>query len=110
MLCASDGPVPRTLQRPGDAYQPTPDDWKGPGFSCMEFAMDRPMHFQYSLQSDTHGYVITARGQRRRAGHTVEATILVRGQLVEDPIHPRPGVLEMLNTAPRLEETWRELP
>jgi beta-lactamase regulating signal transducer with metallopeptidase domain len=110
VLCPSDGPVPRTLQRPGEAYQPTPDDWKGPGFTCMEFAMDRPMHFQYTLRSDAKGFVITARGQRRRADRTVELNILIRGQLVEDQRHPQPGVLSTMNTAPSLEETWRDLP
>ncbi len=110
VICPSDGPVPRILQRPGEVYQPTPDDWKGPGFSCMEFAMERPMHFQYSLESDAHGFVVTARGQRRQADRTVELSVVSRAQLVEDPRHPRPGVLDLMNIAPDLEETWKDAP
>jgi beta-lactamase regulating signal transducer with metallopeptidase domain len=111
-ICPSDGPVPRMLPRQGEPYRPTSDDWKGPGFSCMEFAMDQPMHFQYSLESDAHGYVITARGRRRRGDHTVELTVLNRGELAEDPAEPghKPGVLDMMNLAPNLEESMRDVP
>jgi hypothetical protein len=110
-ICPSDGPVPRTPPRPGEAYQPRPDDWNGPGFTCMEFSSDQPMHFQYSLQSDAHGYVIAARGRRRRGDHTVELTVINRGELTEDRADPghKPGVLDLMNLAPNLEESIRQV-
>jgi beta-lactamase regulating signal transducer with metallopeptidase domain len=100
-LCPSDGPVPRQPQRRGEAYQPTADDWKGPGFSCMQFAMDAPMHFQYTLRTDAHGFVITAHAQRPKGDHTVEFTVVLRGEIKNG------GVLIV---APNLEETWSDVP
>ena len=100
-LCPSDGPVPRQLQRPGEAYQPTSDDWKGPGFSCMEFAMDQPMHFQYTLRTDARGFVITAHAQRPKGDHHVDdLTVVLRGVI-------RDGAI--LEVAPKVEEQWTEV-
>jgi beta-lactamase regulating signal transducer with metallopeptidase domain len=101
VLCPTDGPVPREPQRRGDAYQPSSDDWKGPGFSCMEFAMDQPMHFQYTLQTDARGFVITAHAQRAKGERADDLTAVLRGQI-------RDGAI--LNIAPNIEERWTEVP
>jgi Zn-dependent protease with chaperone function len=99
-LCPSDGPVPRVAQARGERYQPTPEDWSRPGFSCMEFAMDRPIAFQYMLETRTGGFVITAHGQRPSGDHGVEATLVLRGEI---------GADRVLYVAPKLEETWNEV-
>jgi beta-lactamase regulating signal transducer with metallopeptidase domain len=100
-LCPSDGPVPRAAQARGQRYHPTPEDWRGPGFSCMEFAMDRPIAFQYGLETDARGFVLTAHGQRPNGDHGVEATLVLRGEIRADRV---------LSIAPRIEETWNEVP
>jgi hypothetical protein len=100
-LCPGDGPVPRAAQARGQRYRPTPQDWSGPGFSCMEFAMDRPIAFQYRLETDARGFVLTAHGQRPNGDHGVEATLVLRGEIRADRV---------LNIAPKIEETWNEVP
>jgi beta-lactamase regulating signal transducer with metallopeptidase domain len=99
-LCPSDGPVPRIAQARGQAYLPAPRDWSGAGFSCMEFAMDRPISFQYKLDTDARGFVLTAHGQRAKGDHGVDYTLVLRGEI---------GADHVLYVAPKLEETWNEV-
>jgi hypothetical protein len=99
-LCPSDGPMPRVAQERGQRYQPTPEDWRTSGFSCMDFAMDRPFAFQYVLQTDARRFVLTAHGQRSKADHGVDATLVLRGEI---------GADHVLDVAPKLEETWNEV-
>jgi hypothetical protein len=101
VLCPSDGPVPRDLPRRGETYQPTTDDWKGPGFSCMEFGMDQPMHFQYALQTGARGFVLTGHAQRAKGDHGEDVKLVVRGEIMPDGI---------MNIAPNIEETWSDVP
>jgi beta-lactamase regulating signal transducer with metallopeptidase domain len=99
-LCPGDGPVPHVAQARDRRYQPTPEDWRTPGFSCMDFAMDRPVAFQYDLQTDARRFVLTAHGQRSKADHGVDATLVLRGEI---------GADHVLYVAPKLEETWNEV-
>jgi hypothetical protein len=66
----------------------------------MEFAMDRPISFQYTIDTDGRGFVMTAHGQRPLADHGLDLTLVLRGEI---------GADHVLYVAPKLEETWTEV-
>jgi beta-lactamase regulating signal transducer with metallopeptidase domain len=102
-LCPSDGPVPRTPPPRGQPYAPTPADWSGPGFSCMQFAIDadHPIYFQYTLDTNEHGFGITARAQHPRGDHAVAVTMILEG-------HIRPD--NDLELEANIKELWKDVP
>jgi hypothetical protein len=103
-LCPSDGPVPRTPQGPGQPYRSTHADWNdGPGFRCMQFEIDsdHPIYFQYRLDTDARGFLISAHARRAKREHTVDLTMTLRGEIQADHV---------LSVAPSIEETWKVLP
>jgi beta-lactamase regulating signal transducer with metallopeptidase domain len=102
-MCPTTSAIPRQVQPVGVKYQPRYDsnksnEWaEDPGWDCMNFAMSRPMFFQYEVVSDSDGFVATARGKVPVGGQTNDVTMVLRGAMKDGDLH----------VATSIEETWK---
>jgi beta-lactamase regulating signal transducer with metallopeptidase domain len=99
-LCPSASPEPAQPQAPGALYTPTDQDWTSPGWECIHFSMTAPFYFQYAITTEGNRNVITAHAQRRKGNRTLDVSMTLLSEVQPNGV---------LNIAPSITETWKEV-
>jgi type IV pilus assembly protein PilA len=92
-LCPSGAAIPAAVPK-GQKTQPDPTAWQGAGWSCLKFAVNSPVYYQYQYTKDSDSaFTASAKGDLDGDG-AVYSTWSLKGELLSGAMRLAPTIME----------------